>query len=172
MDGNEGLLKLGIRSTLNSKSAAPGLPPASFSSLVFTLFLLSPLDIYLFTWEWSRKTQLLQVHGWESHTEAGLPVLCPQARLLSPTMNPVWKGWEDKWGWWRAYRFSEMDDSLWAGKTTQSNLQSRQTTHFLLCPLCTLHQMFYGIKPDPGRPVAPFCTPRASYQHVYHNPMW
>lgn len=104
-----------------------------------------------------------------SHTEAGPPVLCPQARFLTPTMNPVWKGWEDKWGWWRAYRFSEMDDSLWAGKTAQSNLQSRQTTHFLLCPLCTLHQMFYGIKPDPGRPVAPFCTPRASYQHVYHT---
>lgn len=89
---------------------------------VFALFFPSPLDIDLFTWEWSRKTlELLDVHGWGK----------PHWGWPASSLSPCWvsksyhescleKGWEDKWGCWRAYRFSEMDDSLWAGKTAQS----------------------------------------------------
>lgn len=39
--------------------------PQLLSTLsVFTLFLLSPLDIYMFTWEWSRKTLLASRCTW------------------------------------------------------------------------------------------------------------
>lgn len=134
-------------------------------------FLPSPLDIYLFTWEWSRKPLWASRCAWMGQATLRLACRFSVPRLGFQVLPWILSG--------RGGKINEageepIDFQKWmthCGLERQPKVTfSHGRLHiFLLCPLCTLHQMFYGIKPDPGRPVAPFCTPRASYQHVYHT---
>lgn len=59
-----------------------------------------------------------------SHIEGGLPVLCPRARFLSPTMNPVWR----RGGKTNGAVEEPVDFQKWM----THSLQSRQTTYFFI----------------------------------------